>query len=232
MRTLLLAAGLGTRLRPITDHLPKCLVPIQGQVLLQIWLERLIQAGLGPFLINTHYLAELVQSFVSSSPFANKITLSHESALLGTAGTVLTNRDFFAGQDGLVIHADNYCKADLKAFVDAHHTRPSGCLMTMMTFQTETPESCGIVELDHRGVVMQMHEKVVNPPGNLANGAIYIFSNELLADLAINHPHLTDISTEVIPLCLGRIYTYQTKELFADIGTPEIYERINRKLAQ
>mgnify|MGYP003956646267 CR=1 FL=1 len=64
MRAMLLAAGLGTRLQPITDKIPKCLVPIKGKPLLQIWLERLAQVGIGPFLINTHYLAEQVEAFI------------------------------------------------------------------------------------------------------------------------------------------------------------------------
>ncbi len=56
MRALLLAAGLGTRLRPITDKIPKCLVPIQGKPLLEIWLDKLYEAGVQEFLVNTHYL--------------------------------------------------------------------------------------------------------------------------------------------------------------------------------
>ena len=67
MRALLLAAGLGTRLRPLTDTMPKCLVPIKGRPLLSIWLERLTQAGIGPFLINTHYLANQVEVLLEAS---------------------------------------------------------------------------------------------------------------------------------------------------------------------
>ena len=134
MRALLLAAGLGTRLRPLTKTIPKCLVPIKGKPLLEIWLEGLTEAGVGPFLVNTHYLACQVEDYVNSSQYRNVLTIANEPDLLGTAGTLMKNLDFFQGEDGMLIHADNYCLADLSAFQQAHRDRPNGCLMTMMTF--------------------------------------------------------------------------------------------------
>ena len=227
MKAMLLAAGLGTRLRPLTDTIPKCLVPINGQALLNIWLDRLSQVGIGPFLINTHYLSERVQAFIESSPYHDQVTLVYENELRGTAGTLIANLDFFEGQDGLLAHADNYCLADLHAFVKAHQQRPDGCLMTMMTFRTETPMSCGIVELDARGVMVDFHEKVVNPPSNLANGAVYLLSAELLKILNTEFNNVTDFSTEILQKLVGRVFTYETKEFFIDIGTPETYRRAN-----
>ncbi len=225
MKALLLAAGFGTRLRPLTNTIPKCLVPIKGKPLLQIWLERLSNAGIGPFLINTHYLAEQVNAFVETSDYRPQISLVHEKDLLGTAGTLIANLEFFQGEDGLLIHADNYCMADMAAFVNAHNNRPDGCIMTMMTFRTDTPSTCGIVELDNRGVVIGFHEKVANPPGNLANGAVYILSGELFKLLSNELHNASDFSTEVLHRFLGRIYTYETKETFMDIGTLTAYEK-------
>jgi mannose-1-phosphate guanylyltransferase len=99
----------------------------------------------------------------------------------------------------------------------------------MMTFRTEAPDACGIVELDPEGVVMGFHEKVINPPGNLANGAVYILSPELIHTLA-TYPHkVSDFSTEVLPHLLGRIYTYETKEYLIDIGSPVAYGKANSK---
>ena len=227
MRALLLAAGLGTRLRPITDTTPKCLVPIHGAALLAIWLQRLAQAGIGPFLVNTHYLSGQVEAFVQASPYRKDISLVHERDLLGTAGTLVANLDFFAGGDGLLIHADNYCLADFSAFLQAHHSRPPECLMTMMTFRTDAPSSCGIIELDMRGVVVGFHEKVVNPPSNLANGAVYILSAELLRRLGSDLRGVTDFSTEVLSLLVGKIYSYDAAATFLDIGTPENYAKAN-----
>lgn len=227
MRAILLAAGYGTRLRPLTNMIPKCLVPIKGKPLLEIWLDRLTNAGLGPFLINTHYLPEQVEGFVSKSPYRKQISLSYEPELLGTAGTLFKNLDFFQGQDGLLIHADNYCLADLQAFVEVHAQRPKECLMTMMTFCTDSPRSCGILEIDERGVVIGFHEKVDNPPGNLANGAVYILSAEFLKMASQEFAGLSDMSMKILPRLLGRISTFQTDKTFVDIGTLSAYSKVN-----
>jgi mannose-1-phosphate guanylyltransferase len=228
MRALLLAAGLGTRLRPLTDTMPKCLVPIKGQPLLKIWLERLTLSGIGPFLINTHHLASLVETFIEASLYCDQVSLIDEPDLLGTAGTLIANLDFFHGEDGLLIHADNYCLADFTAFQQAHRNRPPECIMTMMIFRTDTPSSCGIVELDKGGVVIGFHEKVANPPGNLANGAVYILSAELLKRMATELHTVSDFSTEVLNRFMGRIYSYETSDVFLDVGTPETYEQANQ----
>lgn len=227
MRAILLAAGCGTRLRPLTNKIPKCLVPIKGRPLLDIWLERLTQAGVGPFLINTHYLAEQVETFIEFSSYREQVSLVRERQLLGTAGTLVANLDFFQGEDGMLIHADNYCLADFRAFVRAHRQRPAECVMTMMAFRTDTPASCGIVELDDRGVVVGFHEKVAAPPGNLANGAVYILSVELLERMKKDLHAVQDFSTEVLHRFVGRIYVHETSEVFLDVGTPEAYAKAN-----
>jgi len=229
MRALLLAAGLGTRLRPLTITTPKCLVTIQDQVLLDIWLERLTQAGIESFLINTHYLSGQVEAYIEGSLYSDKVTLVREEKLLGTAGTLISNLKFFERQDGLLVHADNYCLANFHDFIQAHNQRPPYCLMTMMTFRSETPDSCGIVDLDAEGVVVGFHEKVVNPPSNLANGAVYILSPELMHMLETDLQEVSDFSTEVLQRLVGRIYTYETLEYFIDIGTPESFDKANSK---
>lgn len=203
----------------------KCLIPIKGRPLLEIWLDRLTQAGMGPFLVNTHYLSDQVEAFIEASAYREQVTLIYEPDLLGTAGTLLSNIDFYKGKDGLLIHADNYCLADLHAFMEAHKRRPPECLMTMMTFRTNTPSSCGIVELNTAGVVVELHEKVASPPGNLANGAVYILSAEILREIHTRLHDAKDFSTEILNLYLGRIYTYETTEAFIDVGTPEAYAR-------
>ena len=227
MKAIILAAGLGTRLRPLTNSIPKCLVPIKGQSLLEIWLNRLSAAGFGPFLINTHYMADYVQKKISSSEFQKSVTLVSEQTLLGTAGTLIKNLDFYQKEDGLLIHGDNYCLADFEDFRRAHIQRPQECLMTMMTFRSDKPSDCGIVEVDENGIVIGFHEKTTNPPGNLANGAIYILSATLMRYIEINFSSVSDFSTEVLPHLIGRIYTYETSEVLLDIGTIENYKKAN-----
>lgn len=227
MRTLLLAAGLGTRLRPLTADTPKCLVMIKGQPLLGIWLDRLTESGFGPFIVNTHYLSEQVVSFIETNGYTERVTTINEDILLGTAGTLIKNLEFFGHEDGLVIHADNYCLEDFERFRKAHYARPAGCLMTMMTFRTDNPSACGIVELDTSGVVIGYHEKETLPPGNLANCAVYIISAELIYLLRTEFSSCIDFSTEILPRIIGRVFTFETQEFFIDVGTAENLDRAN-----
>ena len=221
MRALLLAAGLGARLRPLTDHVPKCLIPIRGRTLLEYWLDLLLGHGIERVLINTHYLPEAVRDFVASSKWGDRVTLAHEDMLLGTGGTILRNHQFFGGEAFLVAHADNLTRFDVKAFIGRHRSRPKGVEITMMTFATDSPQSCGIVEEDEHGLVVAFHEKFANPPGNLANAAVYIFEPSIIDFLASKGREVIDLSTEVIPHFMGRILTFHNSGYHRDIGTPE-----------
>jgi mannose-1-phosphate guanylyltransferase len=225
MRALLLAAGVGSRLRPLTDTIPKCLVPVHGRPLLDYWLDLVFGDGIDRVLLNTHHLADQVRKHVADSPWRSRIDLVHEDELLGTGGTVLANRDWFAGQAFLVAHADNLTDFDVGAFVTAHRNRPPGHLMTMLGFRTDDPSSCGILELDDRGAVIALHEKVENPPGNLANGAVYIFEPQVIDDIAKLGRPVVDLSTEIIPNYLGRILCIETDGYHRDIGNPESLRR-------
>lgn len=223
MKAILLAAGFGTRLRPLTDNIPKCLVPIKGKPLLQIWLENLINSEINQILINTHYLSNKVDSFINNSPYVDNCLIKYEKVLLGTAGTLLSNIDFIANEDCLLLHADNYCLESLNDLINAHVNRPKNCLITMLTFRTDKPNTCGIVEVDEHKIVIGFHEKICNPPGNLANGAIYVLSNDFIKILQENFATASDFSTEILPHLISKIYTYEAKNIFIDIGTPENY---------
>ena len=110
LKAFLLVAGRGERLKPFTDITPKCLLPINGTPLLQIWLEHLENSGVDEVLINTHWLHEMVEGFVeewSSLHNKIKIILFHEPVLLGSAGTILVNREW-AGSNSLFITSSRF----------------------------------------------------------------------------------------------------------------------------
>jgi len=222
MKALLLAAGMGSRLRPITDSVPKCMVPVMGRPLLDYWLELLGPApDCDEIVINTHYLPEPVRRHVSQSPFRSKITLVHEDALLGTGGTLIANLPKLLGNDALVAHADNLTLFRLGDFLRAFEQRPADCIATMMSFRTDTPEACGILELDDRGVVQGFHEKVTDPPGTLANAAVIMFSAEVLDTIhSEKWASVFDISLDIVPRLLGRANTWPNTVYHRDIGSP------------
>lgn len=222
-RALLLAAGLGTRLRPITDKIQKCLVPIDGKPLIEYWLDALSTSGVEEFLINTHYFAEQMQEYVDNSKYKDFITLTYENELLLTGGTILANRDFFKNEPFMVVHADNLCFCDFKQFFKAHKNRPKECDITMMTFETDTPQNCGIVDLNDENIVIGFYEKIAHPPSNLANGAVYIFEPSVVDYIASYQKTMVDLSTEILPHYLNKIYTFKNTIYHRDIGTIESY---------
>ena len=227
MRALLLAAGIGSRLRPITETVPKCLVPIHGRPLLDYWLDLLFGRDLiERAVINTHYLVETVEAHVAASPWRDRIDLVHEPELLGTGGTLKANRALYGDDDGvLVAHADNLTDFDVAGFLAAHRSRPDGVALTMLAFRTDDPQSCGILGLNERNLVEAFHEKVPNPPGNLANAAVYIVTSEVI-DAAEAIPRaFVDLSTEVIPGFVGRILAVETGGYHRDIGNLESLRR-------
>jgi len=217
-RALLLAAGLGTRLSPLTDHWPKCLMPIGERPLLEYWLETLHSAKVKKVLVNLHHHAQLVENFLSRPRFYGWVSSVYESELLGTAGTLEANRAFFQGHTTLLVHADNWCQCDFYDFLNYHKNhRPEYCSITMMTFESPTPETCGIVETDAEGVVFAFHEKSKNPPGSLANCAVYLLEPEVLKWIEKN-PDISDFSTEVLPHFMGSIATWNNCGIHRDIG--------------
>tara|TARA_B100001093_G_scaffold520276_1_gene614162 strand:+ start:850 stop:1539 length:690 start_codon:yes stop_codon:yes gene_type:complete len=226
-KAIILAAGLGTRLRPLTNDNPKCLVTIKGIPLIDIWLNKLDRLGVEDFLINTHYLPEKVKEHILKSKFKDRVKLIHENKLMGTAGTLIKNIDFYENNDGLIMHGDNFTSDDLKNFFSVHHNRPKECLMTMMLFRTNTPSSSGIVRLNDNNIVTHFYEKVKDPPSNLANGAIYIITKNLM-NILKDKKNITDISTQLIPMLLGKIMTYETKCPYVDIGNINSYNYANK----
>ena len=216
---LLLAAGMGTRLQPLTDKLPKCLMPIRGVPLLEHWLSLLYQADIRNVLINTHHHKAMVEEFLLRPRFNKWVKSTYEPKLLGTAGTLRQNASFFEGNTVLLAHADNWVNCNFSDFLDFHgNRRPDKTIMTMMTFRTTKPKTCGIVEIDPEGVVKKFHEKVTQPPGNLANGAVYLLEPEV-TNWLLEKMDATDFSTDVVPEFLGRIATWENTKIHRDIGT-------------
>jgi mannose-1-phosphate guanylyltransferase len=222
MKAFLLGAGLGTRLRPLTDTVPKCLVEIAGRPMLDIWLDALAKAGVDEVLVNTHHLADLVGGHVARRSGSPLVRLSHESVLLGSAGTLLANRDFVDGEDMfLVVYADNLTDFDLGVLVDAH--RSGGTIATLSVFRAPRPSECGIVDV-RDGRVVGFVEKPANPPGDLANAGMYAFSPRVLDE--IRGPLPRDIGFDLLPALVGLAGVVPIGDsFFLDVGTPAALDR-------
>lgn len=228
MKALLLAAGFGTRLHPLTQNTPKCLMRVGNQPMLNHWLYKLERLGVSEFIINTHYLAEKVHDFIDSHYLKSKIKLSFEPKLLGTANTLLRNLDALKNEDCFIVHVDNYCADPLDKMIEQFRRRPQTCVATMLVFQTDRPTECGIIEYDHNKIITGFYEKVTSPPSNVANGAVYLFSAEYLHQLQQQKVLVTDISIDIIPTLVGKMNCYFTHDYFQDIGKPETLDHANK----
>ena len=229
MKAFLLAAGFGTRLRPLTDNTPKCLVPIQGKPLLEWWLLLLKKHGINEVLINTHYLAEQVQDFVTRYNEKHndmKITVFYEPVLLGSGGTVRANKDFIGNNSNfLICYADNLTNINLSNLISSHKKNKS--ILTMALFRSENPEQCGIAVLDDNNKIVDFVEKPSNPVSDLANAGVYVANNEIFKFFPDNS--FCDFGNDILPKLIGQMSGYETNDFLLDIGTPKNYEKAQKE---
>src|SRR5262249_3196128 len=133
MKAFLLAAGVGSRLRPLTDTIPKAMLVIDDRPLLDIWLDALDLAGVDEVLINLHHLPDVVRHHVAERSGPPEIRLVFEPELLGSAGTLRSNRSWVRGEElFLACNADNLTDFDLRSLIDAH--RSHGSIATLTVF--------------------------------------------------------------------------------------------------
>ncbi len=232
MKTLLLAGGLGTRLRPLTEHTPKPLVSIAGKPLLQYHLQHLAKFGFNNVLINTHYLPEKIDQFVhdyqTSHPEINLKT-SFEPELLGSAGTLRSNKDFFADEDDfLIVYGDNLTDINYQKLFSIHKEKPA--LVTIASYYEENIGQKGAIETDSESRISRFVEKP--KPGesdsNQANAGIYIVNSKIFEYLDKLDDRPLDFGHHVFPYLLKEnqgLYTYNMTENLLDIGTIETYNK-------
>jgi mannose-1-phosphate guanylyltransferase len=232
-RCVLLAAGMGTRLRPLTDTVPKCLVDIGGKALLDYWFDNLERAGVRDVLVNTHHLRDAMHLHFERTRAARgsafNLIEAYEPKLLGSAGTIAANGGFMDGaSDALIVYADNLSNVELRAVLDFH--RAHGDPFTMVLFRTTRPKECGIATLDASGRVVAFIEKPAEPSSNLANAGIYVVSAAAyreIADLAA-----FDLGFDVIPRFVGRMRGFLHDGYHRDIGHLEALEQARRDVAE
>jgi mannose-1-phosphate guanylyltransferase len=226
VHVLLTAAGVGSRLRPVTDALAKCLVPIAGRPLLDYWFDAFARAGIREVLINTHHLPEQVRGFIEAKNATGRFRVreAHEPTLLGSAGTISANKDFVPiNAEALIIYSDNLSDINLSAFLAYHrsHTDP----FTMLLFRAQFPEKSGIAEVDAgtRGRVLSFVEKPTQPRSNLANAGVYAMTGECWHEVASWNAF--DIGFDVLPRLVGRMHAVEIAgeigSYHRDIGTHE-----------
>lgn len=222
MKAFLLAAGHGTRLRPLTDDRPKCLIPVRGVPMLEIWLDTCARFGIDEVLINIHAHAGLVRDFVRHYCGPVRVDVVEELELLGSAGTLRANSEWI-GSDNLfwVFYADVLHTIDLDAMLKLQTAKDP--VATIGVYRVPDPTRCGIVEVQDDGAVVSFIEKPAIAKSNLAFAGIFVATPDLLQHIPDKTP--ADIGFDVLPRLVGRMMAYPVNEYLIDIGTLENYER-------
>lgn len=222
MKAFLLAAGIGSRLRPITDVTPKCMLDIGGRPLLDIWLDSFDRAGVEEVLVNLHHLPDVVRQHVATRTGPPAVRMVFEPDLLGSAGTLLANRDWVAGEESfLVCNADNLTDFDLRSLIEAHQHHDA--IATLTVFRSERPWTGGVVETDAAGLVTGFTEKPAEPVSDLTNAGMYAFRPRVLDEIDGAPP--ADIGFDLLPRLVGRARAVLVDGYFRDIGTVDAYQR-------
>ena len=226
MKAFLLSAGLGSRLRPLTDVTPKCMLAIDGRPMLDIWLDALDRAGVDEVLVNLHHLPHVVRRHLAVRTGPPAVRTSFEPELLGSAGTLLANRHWVAGEDMfLACYADNLTDFDLRSLIDAH--RGHDAIATLAVFHSDRPSAGGVVELDADGRVAGFAEKPAEPVSDLTNAGMYAFHPGVLDEIDAGPPR--DIGYDLLPRLVGRARAVLVNGYFRDIGTADAYLRAIRE---
>ena len=236
MKALLLAAGLGSRLRPFTLRRPKPLIPVANAPVIEYNLRLLKAHGLKEVAINVHYLPGAIRSYLGDgSRFGMSIRYSHEEEILGTGGGIRRLKSFLGANTFLVVNSDILCDVDLTAAVERHRER--GAVATMVLTGEASTERYGAVEYDVRGRIVQLAGRVQTPPET--SGPV---SSGVFTGIHIMEPRVFDylpaqptshINTDAYPKMITGgepIFADPQVRVWRDIGTPEELLKANLDL--
>lgn len=217
MKAFLLAAGNGTRLKPLTDKTPKCLIEVCDKPMLYWWTRLFLKYGITEVLISTHHLGYYVKKYIYNSTDEIEWTVTTEDKLLGSAGSIRKNKDFVKDEDEFIIaYSDVLTNCNIKQLLDFHRGAKSP--FTMVTDYVSDPINKGIVETN-QSIITSFEEKPLLPKTNIANMGLYVCTPKVL-DL-IPDKEYSDIAIDLFPKLIGKMFAYQPlNDYFCDMGTP------------
>ena len=218
----MLAGGHGTRLRPLTDSVPKCLAPIRGRPLLDIWLDLCARSGITEILINLHAHAQPIEQHLLRSDSPVSVRLVHEDRLLGSAGTIAANRAWVGSDSAFwILYSDVLTNTNLRRMSEFHSRH--GGIATLGLCQVPDPSSCGVAITDETGVIIDFEEKPQTPRGNWVFSGLMVAGPRIFELIPTSIP--ADIAFHVLPHLLGKMVAYPIADYLLDIGTLPNYQK-------
>ncbi|NLZ38106.1 MAG: NDP-sugar synthase [Firmicutes bacterium] len=225
MKAMILAAGLGTRLRPLTNVVSKPMVQMAGRPCMEYAVRLLARYGIKDIIVNLHYMPELIQQhFGDGADFGVNITYSYEEELLGTAGGFKRVQDFFGAEQALIISGDALTDINLEAFLNFHN-KNSG-IATLALKRVADPTQYGVVLLEENRIIrFQEKPKREEAVSNLANTGIYLFNPEIFDHIPADTFY--DFGKQVFPELLAKkeaLYGYVMRDYWCDVGSLNVYK--------
>jgi mannose-1-phosphate guanylyltransferase len=229
MRVMIMAAGKGTRLRPLTDLVPKPMAPIVNRPAIFHILRLLGRHGFKEVVINLHHLPDTITGyFGDGARMGMDITYSLEPELLGTAGGVKNNADFLGGGTFLVMSGDALTDIDLTGLVAAHRRR--GSIATLAVKEVADPSLYGVVVTDDDDRVVGFQEKPTREDARsrLCNCGIYVFEPDILSQIPAGQ--FDDFGSRLFPDLLRQRIVFHAETVagyWSDVGNLGEYVRGN-----
>lgn len=218
MEAVILAGGLGTRLRPCVDNLPKPLAPIGGKPFLRYLLDYLYVSGVHRAIISTGYLAEAVEEHIGKCHRGMVIDYCREDSPLGTGGAIKKALAMCKTEYPLVLNGDSFLDVDIASMKKFHES--SACPLTLAAKEVPCAERSGFINSEN-GRLLGFREKGVASSG-LINGGVYLIKKDLL--LGINEEKFSFEKT-VLEGGFCPTAVYESKGYFIDIGIPESFRK-------
>ena len=217
---VILAGGLGTRLRSVIGDSPKVLAPVHNRPFLAYLLEQIAQANIKQAVLCLGYRGNQVRSVFGDAYTGMRLVYSQESSPLGTAGALRLAMPLFQSDPVLVMNGDSFCEVDFEAFWTWHLTRRADA--TLLLTQVPNMHRYGRVQVDEEGRVLAFEEKDGRSTLGWVNAGVYLINHRLVQ--AIPMSDAVSLEREVFPAWVGRgLYGYPSQGRFLDIGTPEAY---------
>lgn len=231
MKAVLLAAGKGTRLRPLTDEMPKVMIPIAGKPILEHHVEHLAGAGIREIFINLHHLSERITShFGDGQKWGVRIRYSFEPDIMGTAGAVKKLEAELRGAPFLVVYGDNFSEFDFADFISC--SEKAGGLGTLAVFEKEDVAGSGVADIGSGGRIVRFLEKPApnEVMSHWVNAGIYRLSDDILDAIPLGY---SDFGHDIFPeavKCGKKLFAYRSKEPVWAIDNLELLAELSQRL--
>lgn len=222
MRAVILAGGMGTRLRSIVSDRPKVMAQIEGRPFIEWLILSLRQSGIRHILLSIGYLGQsIVDYFQDGTDWGITIEYSMEHTPMGTGGALRQCLPLLCQGPVLVLNGDSYCGVNYEEYIDWYGKRKrSGSLVLAKVSQ---PERYGLVEINDEGEICRFQEKGFTTGSRWINAGVYIFSHRILEEIPREYP--VSLERDILPKWVDRgLWGFPSSGEFVDLGTPEGFQ--------